>query len=44
MQGKILSPQLIISDDGKRYEYDKNDVVNLGNKDLAVLTGSQVDL
>ena len=43
MQGKILSPQLIISDDGKRYEYDKNDVVNLGNKDLAVLTGSQVD-
>ncbi|MCI7587876.1 MAG: hypothetical protein MSS71_08530 [Campylobacter sp.] len=43
MQGKILSPQLIISDDGKRYEYDKNDVVNLSNKDLAVLTGSQVD-
>ncbi|MDY4802628.1 MAG: 2-amino-4-hydroxy-6-hydroxymethyldihydropteridine pyrophosphokinase, partial [Campylobacter sp.] len=43
MQGKILSPQLIISDDGKRYEYDKNDVVNLGNKDLALLTGSQVD-
>ena len=43
MQGKILSTQLIISDDGKRYEYDKNDVVNLGNKDLAVLTGSQVD-
>ena len=43
MQGKILSPQLIISDDGKHYEYDKNDVVNLGNKDLAVLTGSQVD-
>ncbi|MCI7077072.1 hypothetical protein, partial [Campylobacter sp.] len=43
MQGKILSPQLIIGDDGKRYEYDKNDVVNLGNKDLAVLTGSQVD-
>ncbi|MCI7586493.1 MAG: hypothetical protein SPE49_02525 [Campylobacter sp.] len=43
MQGKILSTQLIISDDGKRYEYDKNDVVNLGNKDLAMLTGSQVD-
>ena len=43
MQGKILSPQLIIGDDGKHYEYDKNDVVNLGNKDLAVLTGSQVD-
>ena len=43
MQGKILSTQLIISDDGKRYKYDKNDVVNLGNKDLAVLTGSQVD-
>ncbi|MCI7236883.1 hypothetical protein [Campylobacter sp.] len=43
MQGKILSTQLIIGDDGKRYEYDKNDVVNLGNKDLAVLTGSQVD-
>ena len=43
MQGKILSPQLISGDDGKRYEYDKNDVVNLGNKDLAVLTGSQVD-
>ena len=43
MQGKILSPQLISGDDGKRYEYDKNDVVNLGNKDLAMLTGSQVD-
>ena len=43
MQGKILSPQLISGDDGKRYEYDKNDVVNLGNKDLALLTGSQVD-
>ncbi|MCI6694061.1 MAG: hypothetical protein MSH30_07665 [Campylobacter sp.] len=43
MQGKILSPQLIIGDDGKHYEYDKNDVVNLGNKDLALLTGSQVD-
>ncbi|MDY4445559.1 MAG: hypothetical protein SPE61_04445, partial [Campylobacter sp.] len=43
MQGKILSPQLISGDDGKRYEYDKNDVINLGNKDLAVLTGSQVD-
>ena len=43
MQGKILSTQLIIGDDGKRYEYDKNDVVNLGNKDLALLTGSQVD-
>ncbi|MCI6694060.1 MAG: hypothetical protein MR469_00230 [Campylobacter sp.] len=44
MQGKILSTQLISGDDGKRYEYDKNDVVNLGNKDLALLTGSQVDL
>ncbi|MDD6162758.1 MAG: hypothetical protein PUB35_08270 [Campylobacteraceae bacterium] len=43
MQGKILSTQLISGDDGKRYEYDKNDVVNLGNKDLALLTGSQVD-
>ena len=43
MQGKILSPQLISGDDGKRYEYDKNDVINLGGKDLAVLTGSQVD-
>ena len=43
MQGKILSTQLIIGDDGKRYEYDKNDVVNLGGKDLAVLTGSQVE-
>ncbi|MDY4155109.1 hypothetical protein [Campylobacter sp.] len=43
MQGKILSPQLISGDDGKRYEYDKNDVENLGNKDLALLTGSQVD-
>ncbi|MDY5384553.1 MAG: hypothetical protein SPG65_05505, partial [Campylobacter sp.] len=43
MQGKILSPQLIIGDDGKRYEYDKNDVVNLGGKDLALLTGSQVE-
>ena len=43
MQGKILSTQLISGDDGKRYEYDKNDVVNLGDKDLAILTGSQVD-
>ena len=43
MQGKILSPQLISGDDGKRYEYDKNDVVNLDGKDLALLTGSQVD-
>ena len=43
MQGKILSIQLISGDDGKRYEYDKNDVVNLGDKDLAMLTGSQVD-
>ena len=43
MQGKILSTQLISGDDGKRYEYDKNDVVNLGGKDLAVLTGSQVE-
>ena len=43
MQGKILSSQLISGDDGKRYEYDKNDVVNLGDKDLAMLTGSQVD-
>ncbi|MDY4860108.1 MAG: hypothetical protein SO144_04365 [Campylobacter sp.] len=43
MQGKILSPQLISGDDGKRYEYDKNDVINLGGKDLAMLTGSQVE-
>ena len=43
MQGKILSTQLISGDDGKRYEYDKNDVVNLDGKDLALLTGSQVD-
>ena len=43
MQGKILSPQLISGDDGKRYEYDKNDVVNLANRDLALLTGSQVE-
>ena len=43
MQGKILSPQLISGDDGKRYEYDKNDVINLGGKDLALLTGSQVE-
>ncbi|MCI7013809.1 MAG: hypothetical protein MR878_00270 [Campylobacter sp.] len=43
MQGKILSPQLISGDDGKRYEYDKNDVINLDCKDLAVLTGSQVE-
>ncbi len=43
MQGKILSTQLIIGDDGKRYEYDKNDVINLDGKDLAVLTGSQVE-
>ena len=43
MQGKILSTQLISGDDGKRYEYDKNDVVNLDGKDLAVLTGSQVE-
>ncbi|MDY4155110.1 hypothetical protein [Campylobacter sp.] len=43
MQGKILSTQLIIGDDGKHYEYDKNDVINLGNKDLALLTDSQVD-
>ena len=43
MQGKILSPQLISGDDGKRYEYDKNDVINLDGKDLAVLTGSQVE-
>ena len=43
MQGKILSPQLISGNDGKRYEYDKNDVINLGGKDLALLTGSQVE-
>ena len=43
MQGKILSTQLISGDDGKRYEYDKNDVINLDGKDLALLTGSQVD-
>ncbi|MCI7024198.1 MAG: hypothetical protein MR964_08290 [Campylobacter sp.] len=43
MQGKILSTQLIIGDDGKHYEYDKNDVVNLDGKDLALLTDSQVD-
>ena len=43
MQGKILSPQLISGNDGKRYEYDKNDVINLGGKDLAMLTGSQVE-
>ena len=43
MQGKILSPQLISGDDGKRYEYDKKDVVNLDGKDLALLTGSQVE-
>ncbi|MCI6177555.1 MAG: hypothetical protein MR658_01770 [Campylobacter sp.] len=43
MQGKILSPQLISGDDGKRYEYYKNDVINLDGKDLAVLTGSQVE-
>ena len=42
MQGKILSTQLISGDDGKRYEYDKNDVINLDGKDLAMLTGSQV--
>ena len=41
MQGKILNPQLIIGDDGKRYEYDKNDVVNLDGKDLALLTTSK---
>ncbi|MCI7581852.1 MAG: hypothetical protein MSS79_03670, partial [Campylobacter sp.] len=43
MKGKILSPQLISGDDGKRYEYDKNDVINLDGKDLALLTGSQVE-
>ena len=43
MQGKILSPQLISGDDGKRYEYNKNDVINLDGKDLALLTGSQVE-
>ena len=43
MQGKILSPQLISGDDGKRYEYGKNDVINLDGKDLALLTGSQVE-
>ncbi|MDY4829669.1 MAG: hypothetical protein SO164_02465 [Campylobacter sp.] len=43
MQGKILSPQLISGDDGKHYEYDKNDVINLDGKDLALLTGSQVE-
>ena len=43
MQGKILSPQLISGDDGKRYEYGKNDVINLDGKDLAMLTGSQVE-
>lgn len=43
MQGKILSPQLISGNDGKRYEYDKNDVINLDGKDLAMLTGSQVE-
>ena len=43
MQGKILSPQLISGNDGKRYEYDKNDVINLDGRDLAMLTGSQVD-
>ncbi|MCI6661642.1 hypothetical protein [Campylobacter sp.] len=43
MQGKILSPQLISGDDGKRYEYDKNDVINLDGRDLALLTGSQVE-
>nr|WP_321432817.1 hypothetical protein [uncultured Campylobacter sp.] len=43
MQGKLLSPQLISGDDGKRYEYDKNDVINLDGKDLALLTGSQVE-
>ena len=43
MQGKILSTQLISGNDGKRYEYDKNDVINLDGKDLAVLTGSQVE-
>ena len=41
MQGKILSTQLISGDDGKRYEYDKNDVINLDGKDLAVLTTSK---
>ncbi|MCI7581851.1 hypothetical protein [Campylobacter sp.] len=43
MQGRILSPQLISGDDGKRYEYDKNDVINLDGKDLTMLTGSQVE-
>lgn len=43
MQGKILSPELISGDDGRRYEYDKIDVVNLENRDLGTLTGSQVD-
>ena len=43
MQGRILSTQLISGDDGKRYEYDKNDVINLDGKDLALLTGSQVE-
>ena len=43
MQGKILSPQLISGNDGKRYEYDKNDVINLDGRDLAMLTGSKVD-
>ena len=43
MQGKILSPQLISGDDGKRYEYDKNDVINLDGRDLALLAGSQVE-
>ena len=41
MQGKILSPQLISGDDCKRYEYGKNDVINLDGKELDMLTGSQ---
>lgn len=43
MQGKILSPELISGDDGRRYEYHKNDVANLGNRDLNTLIGSVVD-
>ena len=41
MQGKILSPQLISGDDGTHYEYDKDAVVNLDCKDLAMLTTSK---
>ena len=43
MKGKIIDTALIIANDDKRYSFDKTDIVNLSDKSIDMIIGSEVD-